>query len=351
MAKNTFWTDDWLETQRRYWDQWTQMQQQAMGIEQPPKSPWEAAMDHWRQAVETSLPDPGREFFDRLVDQGKAFFGMAESFGKGGLKDPTEAWQGALGQLMKSFSESADQAGRGASGFWEMPLDNWQRMASALSPVPGDMLRGMPHPGMKENLDRMLGAPGLGYTRESQEQYQTLFQALLDYQEALAEYTLFFSNMGEKAATRLVAEFGDRPIESARELYDSWVQCCEAEYAEQVMTPEYARMHGQLVNALMQVKHRWGELVNEYLSALDIPNRDDLRTLQRRVQEQRREIRALQHDLAEIRAAVENAQPPVPAAPSRPVAKRKPATAAARKKAPPRKKKAAPRKKTTATKA
>jgi predicted nucleic acid-binding Zn-ribbon protein len=67
------------------------------------------------------------------------------------------------------------------------------------------------------------------------------------------------------------------------------------------MMPEYLRLHGRMVNALMQVKHRWGELLNEYLSAMNIPTQDDLRTLQRRVQEHRREIRQMRQEIAELR--------------------------------------------------
>jgi class III poly(R)-hydroxyalkanoic acid synthase PhaE subunit len=335
MTEKSFWNDDWMALQRNYWEQWMQFQKQALGESRPDMNPWQSAMDHWWQAVNGSLPGLSRDFMEKIMDQGKSFFRMAEEFsGNLGTAD-SEGWKKLADSLMGSFSQAAKTASgtKSATGFWEMPLDNWNRMASALSPVPGDMLRGMPTTGVRENVDLMLGAPGLGYTRESQEQYQSLSQSLIEYQEALAEYSLFFTRMGEGAAKRLTDLVGEKPVESARDLYDSWVHCCEEEYAEQVMTPEYLELHGRMVNALMQVKHRWGELLSEYLSAMNIPTQEDLRTLQRRVQEHRRELHALRREMAAIRKAMQGSAAPAAA----PAAKRAPA-----------KKKAVARKKTAA---
>lgn len=339
MPANKLWTEDWMDLQRRYWDYWTQLQQQALGADTRTTAPWESAMNHWWEAISGAMPDVSRDFLENLINQGKSFFQMAGEFSKLVGTQDEQGWKNLMDGLVESFTRTSSAAGdsmKYATGFWEMPLDNWNRMASALSPFPGDMLRGMPTTGVKENLDRILGAPGLGYTRESQEQYQSLFQAFVEYQEALADYSLFFTRMGENAAVRLGDLIKAKPVESARELYDSWIHCCEQEYAEQVMTPEYSRLHGRMVNALMQVKHRWGEILNEYLSAMNIPTQDDLRTLQHRVQEHRREIRQLRNELAEIRKHIGPGDTPTSAAVPAAAAQRKTAVrkkTAARKKA------------------
>jgi class III poly(R)-hydroxyalkanoic acid synthase PhaE subunit len=229
--------------------------------------------------------------------------------------------------------------------FWELPFDNWQRMASSLSPVPGDVLRNMPTEGMRSKLDRVLGAPGLGYTREEQGQYQELTRAVLDYQETFAEYLGFFSKMGVGSVERLQwlvkeAEQKKKSIGSARELYDMWIQCCEAEYADRVMTDEYTELHGRLVNALMRVKQRMSVIVDEYLGAMNMPTRRELRTLQDRVQEARRETKRLRSELDALKKQLSVAPPmpvsaPVkaqaaPAEPAKPAAPRKKATPKAR---------------------
>ncbi len=94
-------------------------------------------------------------------------------------------------------------------------------------------------------------------------------------------------------------------VDSARGLYDLWVGCCEEVYAEQVMTPEYARIHGRLVNALMALKQRLSIMVDETLGALNMPTRSEVRTLQDRLQETRRENKALRRDLEELKARID----------------------------------------------
>jgi hypothetical protein len=76
------------------------------------------------------------------------------------------------------------------------------------------------------------------------------------------------------------------------------VGCCEDVYAEEVQTAEYARIHGQLVNAQMALKQRMSVMVDEALGAMNMPTRSELRTLQDRLQETRRETKALRHELA-----------------------------------------------------
>jgi len=67
------------------------------------------------------------------------------------------------------------------------------------------------------------------------------------------------------------------------------------------MTPEYAKIHGRLVNALMAVKQKLSHLVDESLGGLNMPTRRELRTLQDRLQESRREYKALRVEVELLR--------------------------------------------------
>jgi class III poly(R)-hydroxyalkanoic acid synthase PhaE subunit len=197
--------------------------------------------------------------------------------------------------------------------FWEMPYDNWQRMVSSLSLVPGDLLRNMPH---NDGIERFLSAPGLGYMREEEGQYKQLMQRVVTYQRALSEYMQFFSNLGMLSANRLrekVQELVDegKQIDSARSFYDLWVGCSEEVYGEQVMTPEYAKIHGKLVNALMALKQKLSQLVDETLGGLNMPTRRELRTLQDRLQDSRREYKALQAEVEMLKEQVMELRKPV----------------------------------------
>jgi len=308
VANNTFFNDDWLALQRSYWDNWTAMSRKAMGVEgaAPLTAPWENALEQWWKALAPAAPEASKVFMERMLDQGKTLFQMAESFATptGGTANPLALWTSALEDLQARFSGAATDQNSAAQrmlSFWEMPLDNWQRMMSSLSPLPGDALRNMPHDQLQDHLKRALAAPGLGYTREEQGQYQELMRCTLAYQTALQEYSGFYNQLGMKSLQRLGSHFqslsDDKPIESARALYDQWITCCEAVYAEEVATPEYAKIHGHLINAQMALKKRMSVMVDEQLGALNMPTRSELRTVQDRLQDTRRDNKQLQQRL------------------------------------------------------
>lgn len=313
MTNGLFFNDDWLDLQRNYWDNWTRMSRTAMGMdsaaEQPSMTqPWEAAMEQWWKALSPGAPDASRAFMDKLFEQGKSLFQLGESFTTTSKSDPMGAWNRVLDDMRQRFSgpfDAGDQSMKRMMSFWELPLDNWQRMMSSMSPMPGDVLRNMPHDQFKERIDQALSAPGLGYTREEQGQYQELIKCNLDYQSALQEYMAFYNALGMKSVERMgqfiqsVIESG-KTIDSARALYDSWVSCCESVYAEEVATPEYARIHGALVNAQMALKKRMSIVIDEQLGALNMPTRSELRTLQDRLQETRRENKRLQQQMRQL---------------------------------------------------
>lgn len=346
MSEQGFWNSDWAELQRRYWENWNEMSRKAMGVSAPVRSPWEQGLDHWWQAVAPAAPDMTKEFMSKMIEQGKNAFRVAEEFGKafqqqGGGDDWSAVLNRTFADLREAFAGGMEfdreDALHKMMAFWEMPLDNWQRMISSLSLTPGDTLRNMPHGDAAVHFERLMSAPGLGYTRVEQRQQKEMVRRVMDYQRALQEYVGFFSNLGALSVDRMretVEALGreERRIESVRALYDTWVGACEEVYGEQVMTPEYARIHGQLVNALMGLKNQMGCMVDEALGAMNMPTRAELRTLQTRMQENRREIRALQAEVAALR---EQAAVPRRAAPGRAAPAKK--TAAARKSAPVRK--------------
>jgi class III poly(R)-hydroxyalkanoic acid synthase PhaE subunit len=350
LNNQSLFSNDWLDIQRQYWDAWTDMSRKAMETAGGPSSdgspsdltkPWESALDHWWKAFLPAAPDASRDFMEKMMEQGKAFFRMAEGFmpgaAEGSASDGWSAILKTLEDMQGRFTGSMDDGGDSLHrmmAFWELPYDNWQRMVSSMSPMPGDALRNMPHDPVRGHVDRMLSAPGLGYTREEQTQYQDLTRRTLDYQKALQEYLGFYSKLGIKSIERMrgylqgVVDSG-KSIDSARAIYDNWVQCCEQVYAEEVITPEYAQIHGHLINSQMALKKRLSVIVDEYLGALNMPSRSELRTLQDRLQETRRENKHLRSEMNALKRQVSGlgraAATPAPApAASSPAAPRPP---------------------------
>ncbi|MBT3028845.1 MAG: class III poly(R)-hydroxyalkanoic acid synthase subunit PhaE [Candidatus Thiodiazotropha sp. (ex Ctena orbiculata)] len=327
MSDSTFWNEDWMKTQQKYWENWTDMSRKAMGLEKPAKSPLESAMEHWWQGVSPGTTDFNQDFMNKMMEQSRGFFRMAESYYQNAgesqnwldaanrtINDLQQMFSGNLENVFSGAENAGDDALHKMMAFWEMPFDNWQRMVSSLSLVPGDLLRNMPH---NDGMERFLSAPGLGYMREEEGQYKKLMRRVVVYQRALADYMRFFSNLGLLSANRLrekvqgLVEEG-KQIDSARGLYDLWVSSSEEVYGEQVMTPEYAKIHGKLVNALMAVKQKLSHLVDESLGGLNMPTRRELRTLQDRLQDSRREYKALKAEVELLKEQIMELRKPVP---------------------------------------
>ena len=263
---------------------------------------------------------------------------------RGYRQDLSEALNQTFEKLQSNFTEGSDKANAFAEdgmarmmGFWQGPMETWQKFASQ-TPFSTDGLNinlgGM---GGGNPMEQMLGMPGLGYTREDEERYKQLMAAGMDYQQAMLAYNQFFSDMGQVSVERMkdkVAKLQEagKTIDSGRALYDLWVAACEDVYAERAITPEYSKLHGGLVNALMAFKNKWGEIMDNRLASMNMPTQREMRTLQNRLQETRREMRSLRSEVEQLKeqmlaaksqSTVAAAPAEAPAAEAAPAAPRK----------------------------
>lgn len=308
MSQSPFWNEDWMNLQKNYWEKWTEMSKQATGFATPPKSPWEQSMDHWWQAVSPKAQPSSTAFMEKMMEQGKQFFRMTESL-KEGL-DQNENWSEMLNgifekmrsQMQEATHTAAEGMNKGAA-FWQSPMENWQKFAGKAMPFNFEANRSF------DFMGQLLGAPGLGYSREIEEQYKKLMQAGINYQAALADYNQELSDLGPLSVDRLqkkvkaLADSGNK-IESARQLYDLWVSASEEVYAERTMTAKYSEVHGGVVNALMAFKKQWQDILDNRLAALGMPTQREIHTTQDRLQQNRREMRSMERELASLKKQV-----------------------------------------------
>jgi len=282
----------WYDAGRKYWDAWQALWQQ--GIEAGARAPEQAAS-------EPGPADPIRA----LMDQGTLFLRMGEELAAA-LRRSGDALE-TDDQWGKVFQNAA----------WKLPFDTWNRTLSSTSLFPGDFLeRFKPESwaavtdDLHRHMERFLSVPGLGYTREWQEQGQEFARLGLDYQSAVQEYGSLFRQLNVDAFERLqqkLRELADanQPVNTLRGLYDAWVDASEAAYLDLAATDAYAETYGRLVNALMALKRQSRAMVDETAGALGMPTQQGFHTLQRRHQELRREVAGMRAQLAEANAGLE----------------------------------------------
>ena len=323
------WMDGWMDSQQKYWNAWANMAQRGMKAPEAPKNPLADGLNQWWQTLAPMTPPAGREVFDRLMDVSKGYFSLAERFMSGaqnsqdGGMDAINGWLDSMQKMWSDWSQAGaafrpdaffpQNQFKGLTTFWDLPMDTWNRLAANVMPMPGDFTHAF-HPegahAVKDQVNKFLSIPAVGYTRESQEQFQTLGQRQMDYMAAMQAYQGAFAKLGIETTRQFQQSLQARakegkPISSLRELYDQWVEMSEAAYADFVMTQEYQSLYGRLVNTLLAMKQQMARMVDQTLEAMHMPTHAEISTLQCRQQELRRDNLKLHKEIKGLQAQLE----------------------------------------------
>lgn len=352
---DTDWKGDWLKTQQHYWQSWANMAGQSglnpatmgsnpfspnMGsnpfspnMGSNPFSPdWSQTLDQWWQLVSPKASDPVSEMFQRVVDAGKNFNKLAEqgyNFGQG--KDQEDLIQTWLDNIQEGFDTWIKQinSSKGSTslltdnplfpnsdslipewmGLNKGALEVWDTLANSIG------LGGVPDiPGLdkgKVEISRLLNSPALGQWREHQQQLQKIAQLVIEFQEADQAYKLAFAQMGlrsvEALRNKLTSLSGtDEKVSTVREFYDLWVDVNEEVYGEFAMTDEYQVTHGDFVNSLMALRKETNAFTEKLYKVANLPTRSEINTINKRLQEQRRENINLRTEIKKLSEKVAN---------------------------------------------
>jgi class III poly(R)-hydroxyalkanoic acid synthase PhaE subunit len=312
---NNNWTDsqpDWFQNQNQYMDAWSSFQKfmpnSSSGI--PPMA---EAMNSWWKSASPSLSGQHQDFYSKLMQQGQAFYIMGEQLSKflegmNEVNSQSEEWQTVLNDQFESMKSML--AGANAN-----ILSAFTSMSSMAGELNNDFLEVA---GMTSFVDKLLSMPGVGPDRETQAQMQKGIKLFNEYQQVSNEYNAKMSKVGVEAlqALRLrileMAEQGGE-INSLREIYDLWIDCNEKAYAECVYTDEYSELYGRLTNALLAVKQHNGKVMGQLLTKFNIPTRQGMNTVLKRLQEMKRaqakstaKIEAMEKEVRVLRKLIED---------------------------------------------
>jgi class III poly(R)-hydroxyalkanoic acid synthase PhaE subunit len=302
---------DWFQNQNQYMDAWSSFQKfmpnSSSGI--PPMA---EAMNSWWKSVSPSLSGQNHDFYSKMMQQGQAFYFMGEQFSKilegmSEVSKQSEDWQKVLNDNIESMKSMFEGGSTGMQGaFTNSPF-----MMSGFDAEQFKIAE------MTSSIDKLLSVPGVGPDREAQAQMQKGIKLLSEYQQVSGEYQTEMSRVGVEAleAMRLrileMAEQGEE-INSLREIYDLWIDCNEKAYAELVYTDEYSELYGRLTNALLAVKQHQGKVMDKLLAKLNMPTRQGMNTVLKRVQEMKRgqsksaaKITALENELKDLHQLIE----------------------------------------------
>jgi len=333
-AENIFTNNEWFEAQKKFWDGW--MKVASDGAAKAESSADTSTNDDvlwqqfypWTSFPQQEAPPAAQDVMKKMLSAQEQYFSMLQHFA-GGAGDGFNLSKLAADWVnqMSSGYNNAQQHSMGSHGaWWDLFQDTWARTASSLSPFPGDFFRGVRPEGMTHgpgdihgHLNQFLATPSIGYSRETQGQYQHLSRLWLDYQQSMYAYGAELGKVNQEALKlfqKKVTELADigpvkdgadavkktakKALTSVKDIYDLWVDACEEVYAEFAMSDEYTTIYGNLVNALMALKKQMAVVSDEMFEAMNMPTHKEVNTLHKRVHEARRDHRRMQDKIEEL---------------------------------------------------
>jgi poly[(R)-3-hydroxyalkanoate] polymerase subunit PhaE len=330
------WMHAWADVQRRSWDAWSSVARTALtaapasGAGESKVDPWRLwreSLSQWQAAFGPQSARSVQELYGRLMEQGFSYLRVSEELFKAfqNVEAAYKAGADWMTAVNRSFEQAKDAfskacadstgAAQGCMALLGLPMDTWRRVVSSLSLFPGDFLQLLKQEDVRHVADALrlrfeqfLSIPALGYTRESQEQVQEGMRYWVEYEEALRKYTTVFAKVGVRALDLFQRKFleaasSEQRPDTVRALYDQWVDCAEKAYAEVVSTGEYEELSAAVINSSMALKRHGQLMVDEMLSAMNMPSRRELNTAHERIHRLNREVMALQEQARKTGAA------------------------------------------------
>lgn len=282
---------------QQYWSALTEAMRSAGGGARQ-QDPWQAAMQQWSQLAGggQSRNDAG-DAIERFSAQARQWFGtmqqVAEQFaGKSASpEDIAAAWKQAMGGGGNPFASLlSGMTGRGQSGF----EDWYAQIAPMFNGLSGGNLLG----GMRQEAMSWLHTPAFGHNREQQERWQALVAAQLELQEKNDAYNALMLEVGRDAFDRFERKLAERSepgrqLQSARALFDLWIDAAEESYAEVALSAGFRKVYGELVNAQMRVRAGVQDEVERMCGLFGMPGRAEVDSAHRKIAELERQLRRL----------------------------------------------------------
>ena len=284
---------------RQYWTAWGDAMRaaatpagqtagpQAAGIHAGVKA-WHDGIDWWTQLVHGKRSEVN-DVVERFNSQARSWYGQMQGVAaqfagqNAGAADVARAWKQALGAVGENPFPEMFRAMRGQG---QQGLDQWIEDASPYLDA------------WKREGASWLGMPAFGFARERQERMQALLQAQIDYQDKSSAYNALMMKSAQRAYEVFEDKLAERSepgrqLQSARAMFDLWIDAAEEAYAEIALSPEFRKVYGELVDAQMRVRSGMQKEVEQMSEKLGMPTRSEVDSAHRKIAELERQLRRL----------------------------------------------------------
>jgi hypothetical protein len=219
--------------------------------------------------------------------------------------EPIRSPLGGTAELMAMYAEGLSKF----SAPWMQAMQGLpQKTVEALQRGPqgyGDALRWW-LPAYEQTWGRVLRMPALGPTRETIGMLQQGIEALVDYYSVMTDFWSALYKVSTEAMQQVMTELGNmsskgQAPKSYREFYKLWWTTNEEAVQGLYQTPEFSRLLGRVVDALMLVRQRYDGIVEENLKSLPIPTKSEMNDLYKSLYLLKKEVRENTKRVSELK--------------------------------------------------
>lgn len=283
-------TDNWLQEQLQRW------QEMAEQLTQSKSEQLQQFLDSFQCGPITDFSDQQANLLKLVKSQTQQFSHFAES-----LRDTTSDTLSTdtLVDQMQSYMQQ--QCNELLSQQWNLPEPFAALMRDTL--LKPDSLSQTP---LRELLEQLAKSPEIGTGPYSPSQVRALARAVIDYQDALADYLQQYEQIFNQTGVDLkqLLEQQTADIDSVKVLQNLWIECYEKAYRDTVFTDQYQASHGRISNSLNRVRKLAFESRDKKLKELGLVTREELDSTIRQQHQLRKQLRRQQREIEELRAII-----------------------------------------------
>ncbi|MFT6914449.1 MAG: hypothetical protein ACJAWL_000745 [Motiliproteus sp.] len=278
----------WIETQTAHCHS-------LLGDQETQPADWQALLDSSRTLTQQQ-PDEQRELTESMVQQARGFSRYGERLLRA-LKHQDSPSH--LDTAVRDLSSHLQlQAGEPFYRQWQLPEPLQQTLQQfGLSPS-GFSSFPFLHSSINRNKDR------------HQQQLQQMQHALNEFTETLSLYIEQQNQISQRTSDSMILQLKQQEPapESLAELHQTWVDCYEQCYHQQLGTPEYQQIYGRLGNAILALQQQAQDYWKKEYQGVGLVPSSDYDELLRHHHKLRKSHKQSQRQIKKLEQALESQQ-------------------------------------------
>lgn len=156
------------------------------------------------------------------------------------------------------------------------------------------------------SFGKIFNMPQFLMNAEQMQKQMSSVNAMITFISTLTEYNSTVANKSKETLEKVIKDYQAMVVEgthpkSYKEFYEFWWKQNEASYLQLFGTEEFAKIIGQLLDAGVNFKRKYDDLLEKQLEFLPYPTKTDMDSVYKTLDSLKREIRSLKKEVAALK--------------------------------------------------